>query len=257
MDLTAGIHQEVIDPLDLAETFFVAEIDAVRDRVDAVRETDIVELDLVKTDIFDRFDRQQHVILLDFRHEGRRPVGTGDHDRLAGVLVCQRIFRMIRDQRVIFKGNDTSDHIQSGIMTFLNSVNIGLLIKQSVFVSGRTEFFDNIGLITDAVAFLDIDDESVDVTLCRQFKITVQIARCCPVQVQCPDFLRHDCFRTFQFRQIRIFRIPGVSAAPLIFTALMDFRHRPFVLRGRDFEAFYITFLSFITDFITVYLTIR
>ena len=171
-----GVHQKALDGLCLCLAVFVAEVDIAGGLilVGVVRETDIVELDLVKTHGLHCVDSQRDLILPDIAAEGTRPVAGCDIQRLAGA-VGNGVLGMILAEEGVVKGCQTADHIESCVLDFLNDCLIicdgvlGVLIRRGgiLLVYRR--------IVADGRAVHDVDNEGVDLRGLRIFNVLVDV----------------------------------------------------------------------------------
>ena len=171
-----GIHQKALDGLRLRLVIFVAVVDVAVFLIiiRAVREADIVELDLVKAHGLHCVDSQRDLILPDIAAEGTRPVAGCDIQRLAGA-VGNGVLGMILAEEGVVEGCQTADHIESCVLDFLNDCLIicdgvlGVLIRRGgIFLVHRR-------IVADGRAIHDVDDEGVDLRRFCVFDVLVDI----------------------------------------------------------------------------------
>ena len=142
--------------------------------VGVVRETDIVELDLVEAHGLHRVDGQRDLVFPYVAAEGAGPVAGRDIQRVAGA-VGDGVFGMILAEEGVVEGRQTADHIESCVLDFLNDCLIicdgvlGVLIRRGgIFLVHRR-------IVADGRAVHDVDNEGVDLRGLRIFNVLVDV----------------------------------------------------------------------------------
>ena len=101
---------------------------------------------------------------------------------------------MIADKERIVEGGQSADHIESGILDFLDAGLVFLLRVVGVGIRCRRVFAENLGVVADGRTVHDVDDEGVDLCGLRVGNVGVDVSQYVRVagQVQRIDMLRHD-----------------------------------------------------------------
>lgn len=142
--------------------------------VGVVRETDIVELDLVEAHGLHCVDSQRDLILPDIAAEGAGPVAGRDIQRVAGA-VGDGVFGMILAEEGVIEGRQTADGVEARVLDLLNDRLVFLdgVIRVLIRRGGILLVYRRI--VADGRAIHDVDDEGVDLRRFCVFDVLVDI----------------------------------------------------------------------------------
>ena len=256
------VHQKALDGLRLGLVIFVVEVDIAFLFIvtRAVRETDIVELDLVEAHGLDRVDGKRDLILPHVPAERARPVARRDIQGIARA-VRDGVFRMILAEEGVVERGQTADHIEARVLDFLDDRLIFLDRIVGVLVRRRRIFLVHGRVIADGRAVHDVDDKGVDLRGLCVFDVLVDIAQHSRVAGQIDRIagIRHRVIRKIGFGTRIIVQTFRVAAAPLVAAAGMDGVDTEAVIdlvccfrRGSDVLAADVAGLALIGDLIQV-----
>ena len=101
---------------------------------------------------------------------------------------------MIADEERIVEGGQSADHIETGVLDFLNTGLVFLLRVVGVGIRCGRILAEDLGIVADGRAIHDVDDEGVDLCSLRVGNVGVDVSQYVRVagQVQRIDMLRHD-----------------------------------------------------------------
>ena len=171
-----GVHQKALDGLCLCLAVFVAEVDIAGGLilVGVVRETDIVELDLVEAHGLHRVDGQRDLVFPYVAAEGAGPVAGRDIQRVAGA-VGDGVFGMILAEEGVVEGRQTADGVEARVLDLLNDrlVFCDGVIRVLIRRGGILLVYRRI--VADGRAVHDVDNEGVDLRGLRIFNVLVDV----------------------------------------------------------------------------------
>ena len=192
MENIRSVHQKPLDRLGLCLAVGVPVVDGsgLVIAVGAVREADIVKLDLVEAHQLRRLHRKVHLVLPGFPAIGRGPVGSGQLPRLA-LFIGDGVFRMVLDEIGVVKGGDSADHIVACIFQLLDRRLIFLHGIEGSRCSRRTILLHYLRGISNRAAIDNIHNKGIDTAVVGNFNICVHIIQTPCYQIEGSALLRH------------------------------------------------------------------
>ena len=228
-----GIHQKPLHRLGLALSIGVLVVDGPRllVLVRAVREADVVELDLVEPQRRG-LQRQLRLVLPHRAVVGAGPVHTADLQRRAAEI-GDHILRVVGSQVGVIEHRDASDSIEPGVPQLLH---VGPEILHGVLgrrIGRRAVLLHHRRGIGHRRAVHNVHHEGVDARALGQPDIAVRILDGAAVEIQRPHLVGHHVVRERGLLRGVIVQPRRVAAAPGVAPGGMELIQRLVILGQR------------------------